>query len=164
MGNRADNFGEKRMLTVFTAERQPETEARKKGWLKRKKAKDLVKEIMSLDFVGANPEFRENMARYFGVEPEELSVEGALVMAQLAPAINKGDTAAFNSIMDRAYGKPKEDRIAAANPLQMADKTDDELEALLKQTLKKLNGNINPTGTNHSPGGSGGEVEASSPV
>ena len=87
---------------------QPDPEAKRRGHLKKKMGRELLKTILAMDFKGMGPEFKIKLGEYYGLDPEEITNEGALVLSQLITAIQKGDTFAFNAIMDRAYGKPKE--------------------------------------------------------
>lgn len=103
------------VLTRFTAENQPSGEAKAKGYLKKRVGRELLRTILAMDFKGMGPAFKQQLGEYYGLDPEEITNEGALVLSQLITAIQKGDTFAFNAIMDRAYGKPKELRESAAS-------------------------------------------------
>ncbi len=96
------------VLTRFSADSQPSGENKGKGRLKKYRGRDLLKTILAMDFKGMGPEFKNKLADYYGLDAEEITNEGALILSQLITAIQKGDTFAFNAIMDRAYGKPKE--------------------------------------------------------
>lgn len=70
--------------------------------------KTIIREL--LDTTGyqglmKNKALIKDMAQKFGVK--ELSGRQLLVVAQIAKAL-KGDTAAFNAVMDRLDGKPKQ--------------------------------------------------------
>jgi hypothetical protein len=94
-------------LTRFRADFQPSFEGRIKGWMKRRKGKELVRLILEQDYQ-ANEEIKAEAARLFGVEPEEITNEVMMIFCQIHNSINNKDTAAFANLMDRAYGKPKE--------------------------------------------------------
>jgi hypothetical protein len=104
------NFGEFGVPSRWNQFNQPGPEAKKKGWLKRKRSRALVQAMLELAHKGPTEgALRQQAAEYFGVEPEEITNEVMMVMRQIALAIEKGDTTAFTQLMDRAYGKPKED-------------------------------------------------------
>jgi hypothetical protein len=93
--------------TRFNSDRQPNLEGRLRGWMKRRKGKELVRLILEQDYQ-ANEEIKQEAARLFGVEPEEITNEVMMIFCQIHNSINNKDTAAFANLMDRAYGKPKE--------------------------------------------------------
>lgn len=93
----------------FSAENQPSPEAKKAGWLKKKRAQDLAKAMLELTITGKkNDKLKKEAAEYFGIDPSEITVEVMLLFKQAQKAIEKSDTQAFNAFMDRAFGKPKE--------------------------------------------------------
>lgn len=93
----------------FTAENQPSSDAKKEGWLRKKRAQELVKAMLELNFKGdKNTALKKEAAEYFGINAKEITVEMLLVYKQTKKAIEESDTQAFNAVMDRAYGKPKE--------------------------------------------------------
>lgn len=93
----------------FTKKNQPTSEQKKAGWAKKKRAQDLAKAVLDLSFKGMKDSLlKKQAAEYFGVPEKELTVEMMLLFRQAEKAIQKADTPAFNAIMDRAFGKPKE--------------------------------------------------------
>jgi hypothetical protein len=93
----------------FSKKYQPSPEAKKAGWAKKKRAQELVKAVLDLQFKGkAGSRVRKEAADYFGIAASEITVETMLVFRQAQRAIEKSDTPAFNAVMDRAFGKPKE--------------------------------------------------------
>ncbi len=102
----------------FTKENQPAPELKKEGWAKKKRAQDLVKAILDLQFKGKeNSELKAQAAAYFGVPVAEITIEMMIVFRQAEAAIQKGDTQAANFIMDRAFGKPKQESVVRVNDL-----------------------------------------------
>lgn len=86
---------------------QPSPEAKRQGWLNKKRGIELAKAILSLTMEGkGSDELKRSAAEYFNLPLEEITVEALLILKQAEKAIKKADTQAFNSIMDRAYGKP----------------------------------------------------------
>jgi hypothetical protein len=93
----------------FSKEYQPSSEAKKKGWAKKKTAQELAKAVLELSFKGMKDSgLKKTAAEYFGIPEKVLTVEMMLLFRQAEKAIQKADTQAFNAIMDRAFGKPKE--------------------------------------------------------
>lgn len=93
----------------FSAENQPSPDAKKAGWAKKLRGQELAKAVLELAFKGkANAETKKEAAEYYGIDTSEITVEMMLLFRQAEKAIDSSDTQAFNSIMDRAFGKPKE--------------------------------------------------------
>ena len=102
----------------FTSESQPSGEQKSRGWWKKKKGRFLMQALLNLDFNGTqiDPEtqqkqenqIKKQASAYFNIPEAFITNEMIMNMKQMAKAINTGDTQAFNSVMDRAYGKPKE--------------------------------------------------------
>ena len=93
----------------FTTENQPSPEAKSNGWLKKKRAQELVKAMLELNFSGSkNAALKKEAADYFGIDAKEITIEMMLLFKQTKKAIDDSDTQAFNAVMDRAFGKPKE--------------------------------------------------------
>lgn len=115
----------------FTKDSQPSPEAKKAGWAKRLKGQELAKAVLELAFKGASKsELKKEAALYYNVSESEITVEMMLLFRQAEKAIDKSDTYAFNSIMDRAFGKPKE---------KIEAKTDNKI------TLEIVRGKANST-------------------
>lgn len=88
---------------------QPSNEAKKAGWDKRKKGKMMIQAFLELPFKGAKDKaLIKDMCEYFGFDAENITNEVMLVMRQIEKAIKKNDTVAFQAIMDRVYGRPKQ--------------------------------------------------------
>jgi hypothetical protein len=94
---------------LFSKNNQPTSEAKKAGWLKKKRSYELVKAVLDLSFKGKkNTVIKKQAALYFGVSEDDITMEVMLIFKQVEKAIQKADTPAFNAVMDRAFGKPKE--------------------------------------------------------
>lgn len=92
----------------FTSENQPSPEAKSAG---KRRAKTL-KELLAVSVKGndkSSKVVRGMIATYLGCDPDEVSddmtLEIAMHLRQIDKAIKKGDTQAYNSVMDRAHGK-----------------------------------------------------------
>lgn len=95
--------------TRVSTDSQPSPEAKKAGWAKKLKGQELAKAVLELAFKGTGKgEIKKAAAEYYGITEDEITVEMMLLFRQAEKAIDKSDTYAFNSVMDRAFGKPKE--------------------------------------------------------
>lgn len=93
----------------FTKENQPSSESKKAGWAKRKTAKEVVKAVTELKFIGAeNSEILKKAAKYYGIPQKEITVLMMMVFRQIEKSIQSADTGAFNSVMDRGFGRPEQ--------------------------------------------------------
>ena len=85
----------------FSSENQPTSEEKRQGWAKKKRGRELIEHILNLTFKGhPKSEIRKQMAEYFGVPESQITIEQVMLFRQAEKAIQKGDTAAFNAIMD----------------------------------------------------------------
>lgn len=119
----------------------PSPEQKKAGWAKKKRGQELAKAVLELAFKGMkDSQLKKAAAEYFNVPEEEITVETMLLFRQAEKAIQKADTYAFNSVMDRAHGKPKEkvEHTGKNGSDLFADKSDSELKNILHQIMKKL--------------------------
>lgn len=102
----------------FGVQKQPSPEAKRAGWLKKKKGQELAKAILELSFKGMkDSQLKKAASEYFGVNQKDLTVEMMLIFRQAEKAIQKADTNAFVAVMDRAHGKPKQESIVKVNDL-----------------------------------------------
>lgn len=88
---------------------QPTSEAKRIGWLKKKRGQELAKAILELQFKGMkDSQLKKAASEYFGIAQKDLTVEMMIIFRQAEKAIQKADTQAATFIMDRSHGKPKE--------------------------------------------------------
>lgn len=93
----------------FSSENQPPPSVKSTGQLKRKRNADLAKAMLQLPFKGnLDGKLRKAISEYFGVKEKDITVEMMMTYRQIEKAIQKADTNAFNTIMDRAHGKVKQ--------------------------------------------------------
>lgn len=93
----------------FSSTYQPSPQAKSAGLLKRKTGVELARAILQLSFEGAKDSpLKKAAAEYFNVSEEEITVEMMLLFRQAEKAVQKGDTRAFEAVMDRAHGKAKQ--------------------------------------------------------
>lgn len=93
----------------FSKTYQPGSEAVKAGIWRKKRGMELAKAILELNFKGAeNSDLLRRASDYFKIPQKDITVEMMLLFRQAEKAIQKADTQAFNAVMDRTFGKPKE--------------------------------------------------------
>jgi hypothetical protein len=97
--------GKEGIATRFSKDRQPSPEAKSKGKRKSK----LLSELLELSFGGKNQvKMRKAAAMYLGIPESEITIEDVMNFRQIEKSISKSNTFAYNSVMDRAFGKPKQ--------------------------------------------------------
>lgn len=89
----------------FSKDNQPSGEAKKAGKRRAKALKDVCSQLVT----GKSKEALESLAKYLGLEVDEIDIELALHLKQIQKALNEGDTKAYNSVMDRLKGRPKQE-------------------------------------------------------
>jgi len=91
----------------FSSKNQPSPEAKKKGWQKKRLLKDLANILLQGDKLN---EFKL-LANDLGIDlnDDEMTFEIAMSLKQAEKAIQKGDTSAYNSVMDRLKGRPMQE-------------------------------------------------------
>jgi hypothetical protein len=95
--------------TQFTKDRQPSPSAKSEGWAKKRKGAELAKAIMAINMGGISesPAIKA-AAAFFGISENDINVEMLMHFQQARKAIEQGDTHAYDALMRRAYGSPKE--------------------------------------------------------
>lgn len=91
--------------TQFTKDNQPSGKAKSEGKRRAKALKDVCSQLVT----GKSKEALESLAKYLGLEVDEIDIELALHLKQIQKALNEGDTKAYNSVMDRLKGRPKQE-------------------------------------------------------
>ena len=95
--------------TQFTKDRQPSAEAKRAGWARKRQGAELARTVLELAFKGLKDHpIKQQASQYFGIPEKEISVEMMMHFAQARKAIEEGDTSAYDALMRRAYGSPKE--------------------------------------------------------
>lgn len=85
--------------TRLTALNQPPARLKKLGWAKKR----LIREVLQTSV--PKTETVKKLAKLYGLNQREMSLELALVLAQAVKGMD-GDTNAFRALMERAYGYP----------------------------------------------------------
>lgn len=107
---------------MFSKDYQPSNEAKRYGHWKKKRGKQMMKALLALPFNSLVPAdhkdpnsplipnpLKKQAADYLGVPEQMITVEMIMAIKQLAMAVQKNDTSAFNAVWEKAYGKVKED-------------------------------------------------------
>ena len=109
--NHMDNLEKHREATQFSSGDEAVMKAKKGGKKKAEniKAKKLFKEAITdiLD-IPANDQMLKMIQNAFGIKGENITLKEAMIYAQALKAISDKDTQAFNALVDRVEGKPKQ--------------------------------------------------------
>jgi len=89
----------------FTSERQPSPEAKSKGKKKQLFLKDIASQIVG----GQAVEDVKPIAEYLGIPESQIDIETLMHLKQMQKAIEKGDTKAYQAVLDRLKGKPRQE-------------------------------------------------------
>tara|TARA_R110002020_G_scaffold303642_2_gene519067 strand:+ start:2289 stop:2726 length:438 start_codon:yes stop_codon:yes gene_type:complete len=104
---------------------------------KKKQRKLILKDILELKL---NEKVASKIAKAYGVDAKDISLEAAMDFMQVNKAIESKDTQAYNAVKDRVYGKPKQEIQqsidVASSP---TTKSISEVEALLGDIAKTDN-------------------------
>ncbi len=128
--------------THFTEEEQ--REFAKKGAAasaevrrEKKKRKLILQDILELKL---NEKVASKIAKAYGVDAKDISLEVAMDFMQVNKAIESKDTQAYNAVKDRVYGKPKQE-IQQSIDVASTPTTNsiEEVEALLGDIAKTDN-------------------------
>lgn len=98
-GDSLEMFEQSGEATRLTALNQPPARLKKLGWAKKR----LIKEVLQTSV--PKTETVKKLAKLYGLNQREMSLELALVLAQAVKGM-EGDTNAFRALMERAYGYP----------------------------------------------------------
>lgn len=98
-GDSLEMFEQSGEDTRLTAINQPPARLKKLGWAKKR----LIREVLQTSV--PKTETVKKLAKLYGLNQREMSLELALVLAQAVKGMN-GDTQAFRALMERAYGYP----------------------------------------------------------
>lgn len=103
----------------------------------KKQRKLILKDILELNL---NEKVAAKIAKAYGVDAKDISLEAAMDFMQVNKAIESKDTQAYNAVKDRAYGKPKQE-IQQSIDVASTPTTHSigEVEALLRDIAKTDN-------------------------
>lgn len=119
----------------FSSTNQPAVKGTRKGVRNRS---TVAKEILNLPL-----QYKDHTGKM-----QQGTIEDAMYAAQARKAIQKGDTFAFNALLDSAYGKARQTiEVTENEPVEYNydNLTDEELELLARLQRKALG--RNPDGT-----------------
>ena len=91
--------------TQFSSQRQPAPEAKSKGKKKQLFLKDIASQIVG----GQAVEDVKPIAEYLGIPESKIDIETLMHLKQMQKAIEKGDTKAYQAVLDRLKGKPRQE-------------------------------------------------------
>ena len=93
----------------FSSDNQPSGELKSEGKRKARLLKDLLAITVSKK-IGTNEEkeWVRLAAKYFQIPEDEIDIQQLLHFRQIQRALTKSDTYAYTAVMDRAFGKPKQ--------------------------------------------------------
>lgn len=108
-----DNNGEKRGKNMpegirFNSGYQPSPEAKSQGWKEKRHVRELTTAILNVTARFPDTIFQKMRDIYPEIE-QEMSVVEMMTLIQVSRAIKEGDTLAYKSVLDRAFGKPPEE-------------------------------------------------------
>lgn len=87
--------------THFNKDNQPPAHLKRKP-----KSKTLLKHIAAQIVTGGAVDDLKPLAIYLGVDPENIDIVTLMHLKQIGKAIHKGDTKAYQAVLDRLEGKP----------------------------------------------------------
>jgi hypothetical protein len=101
---RNPNINEDNKSTRFSSTNQPTKAAKVEGRRKATLIKDIAKQIVK----GGVKNALKPLAEYLGLDVDEINLETVMHLKQMEKAIKEGDTASYNSVMNRIAGKVTE--------------------------------------------------------
>lgn len=101
---------------TFSKTNQPTGKAKSAGKKKALVLKDICTQIIT----GQAAQSLQMLAKYLGVEVGQIDIETAMHLKQMEKALQEGDTKAYNAVMDRLKGKPKQE-IELENNIKTTD-------------------------------------------
>jgi hypothetical protein len=93
----------------FDKRPQPTPAQKSAGWDKKRRGQELVRLILSLPFKGGDGLLKAKIAEYFGIDENDISIEEMILLKQAEKAIKTGNTRSAELLLDRAYGKPRQE-------------------------------------------------------
>ena len=108
-----ENKGHKNLVPMNRRTEEEQRQITQQGGIASGKARRTNKAIKNMLEAMINspidPKEAKEIAESYGIDASTLTKETALIHAMINKAINKEDVQAFNSIMDRLHGKPKQE-------------------------------------------------------
>lgn len=107
------NKGHENLIPIPHLTKAEQREIRQKGGIasvesrrKKKQRKLILKDILELTL---NEKVASKIAKAYGVDAKDISLEAAMDFMQVNKAIESKDTQAYNAVKDRVYGKPTQE-------------------------------------------------------
>lgn len=108
-----ENKGHKNLVPMNRRTEDEQRQITQQGGIASGKARRTKKAIKNMLEAMINspidPKEAQEIAESYGIDASTLTKETALIHAMINKAIHKEDVQAFNSIMDRLHGKPKQE-------------------------------------------------------
>lgn len=115
--------------TRFSSTNQPSGELKKQGMKKGRQLREIANQIAG----GEALEKSKELAELLGLESDKLTLEMVAHLVQLQKAINKGDTRAYNAVMDRILGKAQQNvNVTSKKPIIVNTFDKDSFEENIK--------------------------------
>lgn len=105
------------------------------GWAKKKLLKELLNISTGNKIGSGSNDYRKLASDFFGIKEEDVTIRMVMDFRQIEKAILKGDTQAYNAIMDRSYGKPVQ---AIAQTDSEGNDIDADLSKLSDDDLRRI--------------------------
>jgi hypothetical protein len=99
----------------YSKDYQPSSDAKKKGWAKKKFERDLLKDMLNLPYKFLpDSKVKQQLKEAFGPYITNMTVGQVMALQQFQKAILKGDTYAFATLMNQVFGMPNQKLEASA--------------------------------------------------
>lgn len=93
----------------FSADNQPSAQLKSNGHKRNRFLKDLLAVAVSKEIgTEEEKEYLRLASVYFQIPEDEIELQQLLHFRQIQRALTKSDTYAYTAVMDRAFGKPKQ--------------------------------------------------------
>lgn len=94
----------------FSKDYQPDPKKISEGVKRHFALRDMLNLVTGQKFDGSTKVYRDLCAAYLGIDKKDVTVRMIMDFRQIEKAILKGDTLAYKVIMDRSFGKPREEQ------------------------------------------------------
>lgn len=94
----------------FSKDYQPDPKKVSEGLKRHFAIRDMLSIVTGQKFEGSTKVYRDLCAAYLGINAADVTIRMIMDFRQIEKGILKGDTRAYEAIMNRAYGKPREEQ------------------------------------------------------
>jgi hypothetical protein len=92
----------------FTSTNQPSGEIKSAGQQKRKFSRQMLKEMLDMQYKAKAP-IKKELVAAFGPEIEGMTIGQIMGLRQMQKAVNACDSNAFTAVLNQALGQPKQE-------------------------------------------------------